>query len=106
MTVHARHLRLVIHDRSAGAILHGLPRDDGTDLPVQRRDLGIVWGHRRDDAEIELLRQLDSQVRAEPRLERQVSLRGEVRPGGVLAHDRGQRRRDMSDVGDDGSFRR
>ena len=83
-----------------------LPRDDRADLLVQHRDLGIVWRHRLDDGEIELRRQLDPQVRAEPWLERQASLRGEVRPGGVLSHDRGQRRRDMSDIGNDGSFRR
>src|SRR6266511_714160 len=91
---------------SARAILHRLPRDHRTDLLVKRGDLGIVWRHRLDDGKIELLRQLDPQVRAEPRLERHASFWGESRPGGVLPHDRGERRRNMSDVGDDGSFHR
>jgi hypothetical protein len=39
MAVHRRHLRLRVHDRGAGLVLHVLARDHGADLAAQR----AIW---------------------------------------------------------------
>ena len=99
VAVHRGDLRLRIHHRGAGAVLHVLARDDGADLPAQRRDLlGIGLG-RGDRRQRELGRQGYALVIGEPWLEREAAARREVGLGAAGRHHRGQRRGNVGDVG-------
>ena len=48
MSVHAGDLRLRIHHRGPGPVLHALARNNGADLSAERLDLAIVGRHRLD----------------------------------------------------------
>ena len=101
MAVHARDLRRRVHHRGAGLVLHVLARDDGADLLAERGDLPVVGRERLDRGQGELGRQLDPLVVGDPGLEREAAARREVGRDAVELHHRGQRRRDVRDVGDD-----
>ena len=101
MPVHARHLGLRVHDRRARLVLHRLPGDHRADLLAERRDLRRIGLGRRHQRQRDLRRQPQPLVVADPRLQRQVAARREVGLDAVQRHHRGQRRRDVGDVGDD-----
>ena len=106
VAVHAGDLGRRVHHRGAGLVLHRLPGDHRADLAAERRDLRGVGLRRRDQRQRDLRRQAQALVVGEPGLQREVAARGEVGLDAVQRHHRGQRRRDVGDVGDDGALRR
>ena len=99
-------LRLRVHLRCAGAILHRLPRKHGADLRSERGDLVVVRRDRFHDRQIDCARQLQILIRPEPRLEREAAFRREVGARRVLAHHRGERCGNVRDIGDERTLRR
>ena len=102
----ARDLRVRVHLRGARAVLHGLAQEHGAHLLPELGDLGIVGRHCRDHRKVELGRQPQALVVAEPGLEREVALGREIRLDPVQRHHCGQRPRDVGDVGDHGALGR
>ena len=71
--VDAGDLRLRIHHRRAGSVLHVLARDHRPDLAAQRLDLGAIGRGRLDRTQRELRRQLYALIVRNPRLERKAA---------------------------------
>ena len=88
VTMHARHLRLGVHDRRARLVLHVLARNDRANLAGEGLDLLVVGQdcfHRRQG---EVRGQLDPLVVRNPGLERKAAARREIRPHIVELHHR------------------
>ena len=90
-----------VHHRRPGRVLHRLADEHGTHLPPQLANLRVVGRHRLDHRQVELGRQVQTLVVAEPGLEGEVALGLEVGCCPVQPHHFGQCRRDVGDVGHD-----
>ena len=94
-----RDLGFGIHLRGPRRILHGLTREHRPDLPVQMRDLPVVWVGGSDHRQVEFGRKHDALARAEPGLERKAAFGLEVRAGRIGLHHGGEGLRNVGDVG-------
>ena len=101
-------LRLRIHHRGRRAILHVLAREDHANLLGENLDLLVIGLDRLDHRQLQRIGQADLAVHvaAEPTLQRQVTLRREVRLDIVQLHHRRESLRNVGDIGYHGALGR